>query len=201
MLTQTIPSYLYVQYNDDENLQAFVDAFNELAQEYVTWFATVSLPVYTELETDLLSWVGEGLYGVPRPYIPDEVPRFIGPVNTFGPNVLPVNGWGYALNGSFSAASDDIYKRVLTWRLYKGDGHQFSVMWLKRRIARFLYGADGSDPPVEETYDISVQFVGGNVVWITVPGFTDTLLLAQMGYMIKTGVLELPFQYIFNVIT
>jgi hypothetical protein len=30
-LTKTIKSYLYVQYNDDDNLQGFVAAYNQMA--------------------------------------------------------------------------------------------------------------------------------------------------------------------------
>lgn len=199
MLTRVIPSYLYLWCNDDEDLQAFVDAFNELAQEYVAWFSSVNLPVYTGLTGDLLSWVGLGLYGIPRPVLSDEAPRFVGPINTFGPNVLPINGWSYILNGSSDLATDDIYKRVLTWNLYTGDGRQFTTTWLKRRVARFLFGVDGVDPPIEETYDVSVEFQPGNVVWIRVTG-ADLTVVAQMATLLKSGVLQTPFQYIFTVI-
>ncbi len=44
---KTIPSFLYQQYADDENLQAFVASYNEMAQEYVDWYNQISLPVYT----------------------------------------------------------------------------------------------------------------------------------------------------------
>ena len=47
MLQKVIRSYLYQQYADDEDLQAFVAWFNAEGQEYVGWFASISLPVYT----------------------------------------------------------------------------------------------------------------------------------------------------------
>lgn len=199
MLTQTIPSYLYVEYNDDENLQAFVDAFNTLAQEYVTWFATVGLPVYTGLSADLLDWVAQGLYDQVRPLVPSEAPRLVGPYNTWAFNTLPYNGHAYVLNSEYELASDDVFKRVITWNFFKGDGRDFSVTWLKRRIERFLYGVDGEDIPVSETYVVSVEFVGGNVIEIRLPGFGDLLLAGRFAYLLKTGVLQTPFQYIFNV--
>jgi len=43
-LTKVIPSYLYQEYSDDDDLQAFVMAYNGLAQQYVTWFATSPSP-------------------------------------------------------------------------------------------------------------------------------------------------------------
>ena len=47
-LAKAIPSYLYVQYNDDDDLQAFVQAYNELAQEIITWLNTAAVS-YTHL--------------------------------------------------------------------------------------------------------------------------------------------------------
>jgi hypothetical protein len=47
MIPKIIPSYLYQQYADDANLQALVTAYNTLAQQYLDWFNTVPLPVYT----------------------------------------------------------------------------------------------------------------------------------------------------------
>jgi hypothetical protein len=39
--------------------------------------------------------------------------------------------------------NDDTYRRILTWHLYKGDGNYFSTEFIKRRVWRFLYCADG----------------------------------------------------------
>lgn len=47
MIPKIIPSYLYQQYADDADLQALVTAYNTLAQQYLDWFNTVPLPVYT----------------------------------------------------------------------------------------------------------------------------------------------------------
>jgi hypothetical protein len=54
----------------------------------------------------------------------------------------------------------------MTWNFYKGDGRTFSVRWLKRRVMRFLTGANGTDPGVDNTYQISVTFGPSNDVTI-----------------------------------
>lgn len=67
LLTQVIRAYLYQEYADDDDLQAFWKAYNDLAQQYVDWFSTIGLPIYTGLSGDLLTWVARGLYGARRP--------------------------------------------------------------------------------------------------------------------------------------
>ena len=44
-LTKTIKSYLYFEYRNDDNCQAFVDAYNEMTQGYIDWFTSIDLPV------------------------------------------------------------------------------------------------------------------------------------------------------------
>ncbi len=202
MLTQTIPSYLFVQYADDPDLQAFITAFKMLAQEYVDWFNSISLPVYTGplLTGDLLDWVAAGLYGIKRP----------------------------ALVGT-TLVDDDVFKRVISWHFFKGDGRVFNVRWLKRRIQRFLNGMNGTDPGVNQTYQISVLFEAPNIVNINISQgvayitggalfntnqfntaqfnemsliiihFSDTTLAPELKSAILGGVVELPFQYLYNV--
>ena len=62
-LSKTIKSYLYFEYRGDEDCQAFVDAYNQLAQEFVDWFTGIDLPVYTgdQINGPLLDWVAAGL--------------------------------------------------------------------------------------------------------------------------------------------
>ena len=84
MLDTLLPSYLYLQYQDDDNLQAFVDVYNSQAQEYLDWFYSISLPVYTSdtISGSLLDWVAQGLYGMPRPVLATGVNQNLGPYNT-----------------------------------------------------------------------------------------------------------------------
>lgn len=180
-LQDVIPSYLYQQYANDDDLQAFVAAFNTLAQEYVTWLNEVNLPVYTGpmIIGDLLDWVALGLYGVRRPVLSAGNAQVFGPFNTFVGNALPFNGFRIVGPAIYTPVSDDIFKRVLTWKLYKGDGKQIDIRWLKRRVMRFLIGADGSDPNVADTQQISVTF-GGNPIEITVITEEDTSTVSGM---------------------
>jgi hypothetical protein len=199
MLSKTIPSYVYQQYYDDSDIQAFCANYNAMAQDYVTWFFTASLPIYSMQSGQLLDWSVQGLYGIPRP--------------TLG-NTL---------------ATDDVYQRVVTWAFYKGDGKVFNIRWLKRRIMRFLEGINGTDPGVNQTYQISVRFGAPNIVYINILGgiaeivsgsffntdpfnvrqynelnlsiqhYADTTLEVELQEAINAGVCELPFQFQFIV--
>jgi hypothetical protein len=232
-LTKTIPSYLYTQYADDDDLQAFVDAFNTLAQQYVDWFVNIGLPVYTapQISGPLLDWVAQGLYGLSRPSLPSGHTQTIGPLNTYAFNSLTLNSSGTIGSVNYFATNDDVYKRILTWHFYKGDGKVFNIRWLKRRIMRFLYGVNGADFNVDQTYPISISFGPGNQVNILLTSGSATVtggaIFGQMVFntaafgevdvthqsfspspmapilqaAIDAGVLELPFQYKFVVNT
>ena len=199
MLTKVIPSYVYQNYYDDSDIQAFAANYNAMAQDYATWFATASLPIYSVQTGDLLDWTANGLYGIARPTL------------------------GNAL------ATDDVYQRVITWAFYKGDGKAFNIRWLKRRIMRFLAGANGTDPGVNQTYQISVRFGAPNIVYInilegiaqltggaifnqfafnakvynevdvTIEHYVDTTLAVTLQQAINAGVCELPFQFVYIV--
>lgn len=225
-----IPSYLYQQYNDDENLQAFVDAYNEIAQAYTDWFNDVSLPIYTGLSGALLDWVAAGLYGMTRPALPSGFNKNIGTYNTYAYNTFAMDAHKVVGPSDYTATSDDTYKRILTWHFYKGDGAQFNVDWLKRRVMRFLVGANGSAPLIDSTYQISVTFGVADEVTIRITkgqraltskavynafimnnsvynGFNSIFIPAvPMAYAplfkaaVQAGVLQLPFQYTFDVV-
>lgn len=165
-VTKVIPSYLYQEYNDDDNLQALVAAFNNLAQQETTWFATINLPVYTQLSGAILDWIGSGYYGLPLPGgVTQTVGSETGALNTYAFNTMTYNGFKMTASAVFQA-TDDVYQRILTWHLYKGDGKVFSIRWLKRRIMRFLFGTNGTDPTAQtaNTDVVSVTFTGKNQV-------------------------------------
>jgi hypothetical protein len=153
-LTKEIPSYLYQEYSDDMDLQGFVDAQNNLQQNYVDTFNALNLPIYPGpiVSDKLLDWVGQGLYGFPRPALSSGIVIREGPLNTWGPNFLiptenaNINGLGQAVNETVVITDDDTYRRCITWHFYKGDGKYFNTRWLKRRIWRFLYGTNGWSP-------------------------------------------------------
>lgn len=237
-LTRTIPSYAYWQYSDDDDIQAFVAAFNEMAQEYVDWFNEIQLPVYTNagLSGALLDWVIEGIYGLTRPSLPLGHSLQIGALNTYAFNTIAFNDGNLETAGAspgdpnYYAASDDTFRRILTWHFFKGDGKVFDIRWLKRRVMRFLYGTNGVNFNVDQTYQISVTFGVGNQVNIRIitqiRTFTRTAAFNRFGFnttpfngfqttsvqlppvpnaailasAIQSGVLELPFQFSYVVI-
>jgi len=168
-IIKTIRSYLYWQYSDDDDLQAFVAAYNAMSQQYLDWFNTVDLPVYTGLSGYLLDWVATGLYGYPRPVLPSGRTRDRGPYGTYPyGTTLPYGALRRVAPTTYYATSDDVYKRCLTWHFYKGDGKYFNVRWLKRRIMRFLTGTDGTAGLTDETYQVSIQFGTNNQVNINI---------------------------------
>jgi len=162
-LTQTIPSYLYLEYADDADLQAFVAAYNAISQDYVTWFATIGLPVYTgdQISGGLLDLAAAGIYGMVRPSLSSGRNRDVGPFNTYAFNTLGFNVRKRIGPTDVTVTTDDIFKRIMTWNFYKGDGNEFNVRWLKRRIMRFLIGENGTAPNIDQTYVISVTFGPG----------------------------------------
>jgi hypothetical protein len=212
MLSVVQPAYLYQEYADDDNLAGFVDNYNTAIQIYVTWFATVGLPYYPGLTGDLLSWVGQGLYGLPKTALASVITPATGELNTVQLNTTQLNA-GAAPTQTFYDTNDDVYQRILTWHLFKGDGNQFNVRWLKRRIMRFLVGSNGIDPEPwldnfvvgpENTTPISVGVTSGTLT-VTInqallsalvqiaPGILPVFKLAFLG-----GDLELPLQYVYE---
>lgn len=166
-LTKIIPSYVYVQYADDLNVQGFVSAYNNLAQQYLDYFNGLNLPIYTLQSGAFLDWVGQGLYNQVRPALPQGVSFSDGPYNTYAYNEEAYNGSRTIGPSSFYVTTDDIYRRIITWNFYKGDGYVFSVRWLKRRIQRFLFGST----KVDQTYQISITFSLGNSITIRINQF------------------------------
>lgn len=232
MITKILPSYLYVQYADDANLQALVRAQNQQAQDYLDTLNSINLPIYTQAPVSdaLLDWVGLGLYGIPRPSLSTVLGGgYLGSFNTGAFNTLAFNAYRLRTPNTFIATTDDVYRRCITWSIYKGDGAQFNVRWLKRRVMRFLLGVNGTDVGTDQTYPISIGFGVGGAVTIRIVGLirtvtggstynrsafnraafgsitsTSTLLpaLANAEVLqdaINSGALPLPFQYTYTV--
>lgn len=173
MLEGIIKSYLYQQYNDDPNLQAFIDAYNKLAQEIYGWMAGANLPVFIGGYNagDQLRWIAKGIYGVDPPVLVSRKIRTLGPYNTLMFNQLPFNGRIVTDESEQVTASDDLFKRIMTWNFYKGDGFEFTIPWLKRRIMRFLTGVDGVDVLNDQHWSISVLFADGDASISVIKGF------------------------------
>ena len=198
---KTIPAYPYVQYQDDDNITVFFDAYNIYSQAYVDWFNALDLPIYTKspVEGALLDWVATGLYGIARPGLPTSTgsPE-VGPVNTFEANEIAVNSLTASTPDTYIAVSDDFFRRILTWKLYRGDGNFPSIPWLKRRINRFLNGVNGTDATNNTTYEVSIVATATRAWTITIPSSTAGLVFK---YAVQANVIALPFQEQWTVVT
>jgi hypothetical protein len=225
-LTQILPSYVYQQYSDDDDVMAFVAAYNALAQQYMDWFVQTPLAVYTgpAIISTLLDWVAQGLYGIMRPTLSSGRTKNQGPFNTYHFNDrLDFNQRTLVGPQNYTVTTDDVFKRIITWHFYKGDGKVFNIRWLKRRIMRFLTGVNGTAGAFDSTYQVSVTFgassqvnivirpgsrfvtggaiVGGMLVGATVVGSMTTRFVAGQSTALasilvealNSGALELPF--------
>ena len=279
MVETILPSYLYQQYNNDPDLLAFFTAYNTFSQNNLNAINSLNLPIYTLQSDKYLDWVGNGIYGIARPYIPfgttslaggeydaspyDTIPYNEGVISVHGTPITSLSwsntdggtvtgttattpigvttGSVYlatitgvvpsAYNGTFdltqtgattftyllpesispgtvttlgqvgstvSLANDDIYKRVITWNFYKGDGYEFNINWLKNRVYRFLAQANGIAQPIPNTYQVSVE-ISNKIVTITIGSSLNTYA-SILSALINNGTLQLPFQYTFSVV-
>jgi hypothetical protein len=201
--TAVIPAYLYEQYFDDQNLQAFIASYNEFAGTYLDWFNDINLPVYTGplIAGALLDWVAQGLYGISRPALGYTTFRYVGPFNTWALNTIPFNGRTTTGTSMLYLVTDDVFKRIITWNFYKGDGFRFNVRWLKRRVMRFLGGMNGTDFNISQTYQVSVAYTAIKEITITITNGTAPLTDANiLRIAIISDVLNLPFQFTFVIV-
>lgn len=197
-------AYLYEQYSDDDNVRAFFTAYNTIAQQYLSWFANANLPIYTQQTNGLLDWVANGLYGIYRPTLTSGSTTLYAAYGQlqFG-NAIPSfgsGGYGQIVDveqSSSTPVTDDLFQRIITWHLYRGDGWQFSTNWLKRRVHRFINGPNGIAPAIQDnTFDVSVTVSGVNVT-ITLQ---ESAVAGLFALCVSNGVLALPFQYDFTVV-
>lgn len=199
MITQNLPAYLYQQYNDDPDVLAFFDAYNTQSQINLDRINQLNLPNYTTKFGLLLDWVAEGIYGIKRPVLPfagtigsGVYDESIYDTTVYNENIILTPSGLYV-------TTDDIFKRIITWNFYKGDGYYFTIPWLKNRVYRFLAQANGIPAPIPNTFDISVTFGLTNSVDITIGSSLATLApILEAG--INSGALQVPFQYNFNII-
>lgn len=225
-LPTVVPSYVYGQFSDDPDIQAFFAAVNTEGQGYLNWFLQTPLSVYTlpAINGPLLDWIGQGLYGISRPVISTLTLRSFGAYNTRPYDTQAYGTRKQVNSGTAQAASDDIYKRTLTWYTYLGDGRQMSIMWLRRRVARFLFGANGADIPVDYLSQVSIsrppaafrsayttypynttaygarrqgRNAADRAIQITVPAGQNSQTFQAL---VNEGYLALPFQVKFTVI-
>ena len=201
-VTEILPSYLYQQYCPDENVSAFFTAYNNQAQSYLDYLISLNLPVWSSLSLtgELLDWVALGLYGFKRPSLTyGSVSLNGGIYNSTIYDVLPYDQGAISGGSTTVFATDDIFQRCLTWNMYKGDGFQFNVFWLKKRVIRFLSGVNGLSPNIDNTYNVSVTYKSNNNILITVNPYYAPSIVQILQAAIISGAVQLPSQYNFSV--
>lgn len=230
--TTFLYAYAYQQYQDDADVKAFFTAYTQIGQQYLDSINALQLPIYSgpNLTGALLDWVMVGLYDIVRPALPRTEGYAIGPYGTTYYGQISYAVRRAITPSQFYETTDDIYKRIGTWALWKGDGKVFNIRWLKRRVMRFLTGENGTPGETGQTYRVSVTMVGSMVTirifagvrTITGPVSYGTFSYGTKSYgrlistyvaypnaelapilqsAIDAGVLELPFQFTYDVIT
>ena len=192
-------AYLYREYADDSSMNAWWQSRNGLTQGYLNWWNAAPLALYTSpsISGALLDWLATAIYGLSRPTLSTSTTKFIAGLNSSAINSRAVNGSTYLSSGSSQIASDDIYKRYLTWWLYRGDGMVMNTQWLKRRVMRFLSGANGGDI-VPGTPQPSVSYTS-SAITITIVSSQSNILLALQELMNLNSLL-MPFYYGVSVV-
>lgn len=158
-LQTQINSYIYQEYVDDLNVVAFSDSYNTISQSYLDWANGTPFSVWSNanISGPLLDWCLTGIYGISRPVFSSLVRRFRAGMNALPMNTYALNGNKLFQSGTATQATDDYYRRVATWILYTGNGRQFNVEVLRLKVARFIYGVDGTDVTLAQAQTIHIE--------------------------------------------
>lgn len=195
-LQNVIPSYAYQQYADDDNIQAFISAYNQLTQGYLNWFNSTPLALYTSpnVTGQLLDWIGNGIYGIPRPVFSSLTTFFRGTaINNFPIDVMDIDGSIHSESGTAVLANDDFYKRTLTWHAYIGNGRMCNATVLRLRIARFLYGVNGTDITLSQAQNVSITVDTGPAGYDIVIPSSANPASTYFQQAFQAGLLAFPF--------
>ncbi len=197
-LSKIIPAYPYQQYQDDPNIVAFFSAYNTIAQSYLDWFNQTPFGVYTSphVNGQLLDWIGQGIYGIVRPVFSTlEKHYIVANIDGVPLDTIDIDGSSFFETGTAVTASDDYYKRVITWLTYLGDGRMTNANVIRKRVARFLYGVNGTDITASQAQNVSVAVVTSPSISyaITVPT-TANPASTYFQDAFNSGTLSFPFQ-------
>ncbi|MXV43589.1 hypothetical protein GS501_00655 [Saccharibacter sp. 17.LH.SD] len=202
--TLLAPATPYQQFSDDADIIAFFEAYNALMQEIIFWMVGHPMALYIgpALTGNLLSYCALCLYGQFRyriSYV--ELRSVTGAIDTTTINRLSVDETVIDKRYIGNSISDDLFKRILTWNFYKGDGLNFSIPWLKRRIMRFLTGDDGHAWRFNSTDPVSVRLEGRKVIITPDTGPWSHDLVIILSRILTNGILNVPPMFTFMVKT
>jgi hypothetical protein len=197
-LTEILKAYPYVQYQDDPNIVAFFSAYNIIAQSYLDWFNETPLALYTNpnVNGQLLDWIGQGIYGIPRPVFSTLAKHIIvANIDGIPLDTMEIDGSSFFETGTAVTANDDFYKRVITWLTYICDGRMTNANVIRKRVARFLYGVNGTDITATQAQAVSVAVVTSPSLSyaITVPSSANPAS-TYFQDAFNSGTLSFPFQ-------
>lgn len=199
MLTDTMKAYLYTAYNDDDDVRAFFTAYNMISQQFYDWMQNVNMPIFSGGYNagDQLYWLVYGIYGVTPPSMVSSKKFTYGPYSRIIFNDMPYNKYKVESENTQIVTSDDVFKRILTWNFYKGDGFTFSATWLKRRVRRFLEGANGTDITNDQQWGVSVAFDGAGGITIALHSANAAYIDLSFANIFKSAfdnnLLHMPF--------
>lgn len=192
--------YRFYQDRDKDDIKAFYDVYNEIANEYYTEYQSLILGLYTSpaINGTLLDFTALGIYGYLRPkMVMYTLENPEGDYNSFAYNTTPYNQVEAYSVSNISYLSDDWFKRVLTWNIYTGDGSQFTMTWLKRRLKRFFEREGENTTPIDsDTSSYSVTVNNGTFTLNITTDDEDLLTFFQLG--VEQNILHLPYTYSFK---
>lgn len=201
--TLMAPAYAYQQFSDDTNINALFAATNESAQNALTWMLDRPLALYMRpsISEGLLDYAAYCLYGIARHQVgSSQITAIDGAINTTAINILDIDDNQLPRTSTRLTLTDDVFKRILTWHLYKGDGIHYSIPWLKKRIMRFLTGTNGHAWNFSSTAPVSVTIRDNTVIISIATGTTNDALFLMLSSLIKNGLVPVPptFSYSFS---
>ncbi|WP_196424728.1 hypothetical protein [Commensalibacter melissae] len=141
--THKLYMYLYLQWKEDDNLDAFVKVHNETTDKYLDEIRKLNIPNYKTKNGKFLDYVAKNLYGISRkPLLNAQTIVEMG-INIDDPNTISPND-AKILSNSFRHEITDIeFRKIIEWNVYREDGFHFTIPWLKRRLSRFLSYSSG----------------------------------------------------------
>ncbi|WP_168194425.1 hypothetical protein [Formicincola oecophyllae] len=200
--TLTAPAYSFVQFADDPSINAFMTATNQTAQGGLDWLLQHPLALWTapQMKGGLLAYSLYCLYGQGRPNTNFTILKTSsGAINDTDVNRMEIDGQNMDTVTVSPLEADDILKRVATWNFFKGDGFNFTIPWLKRRVMRFLTGSGGASGRFNNTVPVSVQVAGRGVTITVASGPWDGDVIAALTGLLEAGHLHLPTMYNFTL--
>lgn len=195
------PAFPYQQFSDDADIKALFDAYNTLAQKILTWIYEHCLPLYMRpsITGGLLDYVAYCLYGIRRSQLGySQIGLVNGSIDTAAINTLAIDDITAAISAKSIHLSDDVFKRVITWNFYKGDGSQFSIPWLKKRIMRFVTGDQGHAWRFNSTAPVSITIQNGSILIKISPGTVSVDLVTTLNSLLQAGIVAVPPTFLYT---